>query len=181
MINLHKVYIIAAVDAKGGIGKGGSLPWRLKKEMRHFTEITTRTSDPSKENMVVMGRTTWESIPEKFRPLPGRRNVVLSRDPNYQAPGARVYHALRWAIESATDDVEKIFIIGGQKIYSNALNDDWVKSILDGIYLTRLKKDFNCDTFFPSLPNFFGAPLISGHDEEDGVKFDFLFYQNTRY
>ncbi len=171
MINSHKVYIIAAVDAKGGIGRGGALPWRLKKEMRHFTETTRRTSDPRKQNMVVMGRTTWESVPEKYRPLPGRRNVVLTRQRPYHAPGAIISDSLDEALGYADDSIENIFIIGGAQVYSEALKHP----ALDGIYLTKIKKDFDCDTFFPPL-DFGWLEQSLGADEEDGIIFEYKFF-----
>ena len=71
--------IIVAVDSKNGIGKKGNLPWSFSADMKRFKEITSTTKDKSKQNAVVMGRKTWNSIPEKFRPLPGRLNLVLTR------------------------------------------------------------------------------------------------------
>src|SRR3989338_11120601 len=78
--------IIVAVDAKNGIGKKGGLPWSLPADLKHFKKITFNTTDESKMNAVVMGRKTWDSIPAKFRPLPGRLNVVLTRDPQLPFP-----------------------------------------------------------------------------------------------
>jgi hypothetical protein len=71
--------IVVAATRKLGIGKGGTMPWKLPGDIAYFKELTTRTADPAKQNAVVMGRKTWESIPPKFRPLPGRVNIVLSR------------------------------------------------------------------------------------------------------
>lgn len=71
--------IVVAATRKLGIGKGGTMPWKLPGDMAYFKELTSRTADPAKQNAVVMGRKTWESIPPKFRPLPGRVNVVLTR------------------------------------------------------------------------------------------------------
>ena len=71
--------LVVAATRKLGIGKAGSMPWKLPGDMAYFKEITSRTADPGKQNAVIMGRKTWESIPSKFRPLPGRINVVLTR------------------------------------------------------------------------------------------------------
>ena len=75
--------IVAACGKSLGIGLNGELPWRLKSEMKYFSETTTKTKDPSKINAVIMGRKTWESIPMKFRPLKNRYNIILSRQANY--------------------------------------------------------------------------------------------------
>lgn len=71
--------LVVAATRKLGIGKNGSMPWKLPGDMAYFKEITSKTADSAKQNAVVMGRKTWESIPPKFRPLPGRINVVLTR------------------------------------------------------------------------------------------------------
>jgi dihydrofolate reductase len=74
--------IAAATEVGYGIGKNGAMPWRLRGDMDHFKRITQRVTDTSRQNAVIMGRKTWESLPKSFRPLPGRLNVVLSRNPN---------------------------------------------------------------------------------------------------
>lgn len=172
MVDSHQVLIIAAVDEKNGLGRGGRLPWRIKKETRYFLENTTRTSNPGKQNMVVMGRATWESLPEKFRPLPGRRNVVLSGDSEYKAPGALARHSLDAALASADEGIENIFVIGGARVYKEAV----LHPAVDGIYLTRIKKDYHCDVFFPAIPKDFKSVQKLGIDEENGVQFEYLFY-----
>ena len=73
--------IVAAASTSMGIGKQGKLPWRLSADMAHFKDVTSTTSSALKRNAVIMGRATWESIPPRFRPLPSRLNVVLSRQP----------------------------------------------------------------------------------------------------
>ncbi len=166
----HELYIIAAVDNNNGIGKDGKLPWHFKSEMTHFKSVTIETSDPTKINMVVMGRTTWESIPEKFRPLPNRLNVVLTRRDEYDAPGAKVAHSFDEAIKLANDSVEKIFAIGGMDIYTEAME----RSDLSGIYLTRIDGEYDVDTYFPGIPGGFENMVPLGSDTEDGVDMLYL-------
>ncbi|NQV12476.1 dihydrofolate reductase [Candidatus Uhrbacteria bacterium] len=166
----HNLYIIAAVDNNNGIGKDGKLPWHLKKEMAHFKSVTTKTEDPQKKNMVIMGRTTWESIPKAFRPLPDRVNVVLTRRPDFVAEGATVAHSFDEAIGLADDGIENIFAIGGMDIYSEAmLRDD-----LAGIYITRIEQVYDVDTYFPGIPGKFSDMTPLGSDEEDGVDMLYL-------
>jgi dihydrofolate reductase len=102
--------LVWAQSANGVIGADGRIPWRIPEDMAHFSELTTGST-------VVMGRATWESLPPRFRPLPERRNVVLSRDADYVAEGAEVVHDLTTALEG-TDDV---WVIGGHAVYQAAL------------------------------------------------------------
>lgn len=174
MYNGHKLYLIAAVDKKFGIGKDRALPWRLKKEMQHFTKVTTTRQNPEKQHMVIMGRSTWESIPEKFRPLPDRNNVILTRDKAYQADNAIVVTSLEDALAVADDTIEEIFFIGGGYVYHETINHPNV----DGVYLTKIDYDYSCDTFFPNIPSEFNNVRELGQAEENGV--DFAFYLYTK-
>ncbi len=162
------IYTIAAVDENMGIGKDGTMPWHFSKELKHFAHLTTQTHDAEDHNAVIMGRKTWESIPEKFRPLPGRRNIVLTRNQDFHAKGADTCQSLEEAIELA-EDSEKIFIIGGGSIYEQALK----LPNLSGIYLTRIHKSYDCDTFFPTVPEKFSQKIMMGEMEEKGVHFHF--------
>jgi len=168
------VYIIVAVDSKNGIGKRGELPWRIKGEIRYFKERTLKVKDPKNQNAVIMGRNTWESLPEKFRPLPNRKNFVLTSNPTFAAAGAKACVSLEQAISLANTDpqVEKIFIIGGGKVFEQAI------SIVDGIYFTAVKGDFNCDIFFPEIPEYFEEVKSLGHGKEGNIEYDFLLYLN---
>ncbi len=168
----HPVYLIVAVDKNFGIGKDGKLPWHLKKEMAFFRKITRDTIDPEKRNLVIMGRTTWESIPEKYRPLLGRKNVVLTRQEDFQAEGAAVRHTLNEALALADDGIEKIFIIGGAQVFKEALKHEH----LTGIFLTKIDKVYDCDTFFGDIP-LNTSPEILGEDSEDGVTFQYQLYK----
>jgi len=168
------VYHIAAIDEKNGIGIKNTLPWNLKKDMAHFQETTLKTKDPEKKNMVIMGRPTWESIPEKHRPLKGRINIVLSRDLDYKAEGAKVFNDLDKVFEYADKDekVETIFIIGGASVYTTTINH----SRITGLYLTRVHKVFDCDAFYPQIPKKFSKIKKLKSEKENNIDFDFLLY-----
>jgi len=167
------LYIIVAVDKNFGIGKEGKMPWAFSKEMKHFKDTTLATEDAEKQNMVIMGRTTWESIPGKYRPLQGRRNAVLTSNKEYKAGGAKVFSSIRAAIDSADEEIEKIFIIGGGKLYAQAVEI----ADLDGIYVTKIDHSYECDTFFPEIPKELPRMEELSSDEEDGVSFKYLLYK----
>ncbi|QPG72949.1 hypothetical protein FOA43_000253 [Brettanomyces nanus] len=151
--------IVAALLPSHGIGNRGKLPWRLKKEMKYFREVTTKTHDPLKKNMVVMGRNTYESIPVKFRPLKGRVNVVLSRDlDSYRKKMEQEVAAngsmlqLAGSLDQALlfvdpTKIEEIFIIGGAQLYKTAL--DKASHMVDRILLTEITslEQLQLDTF----------------------------------
>ncbi len=168
-----KIYTIVAVEKDFGIGKDGLMPWSFKREMQHFTNTTKKTKAPNKQNGLLMGWVTWESLPKKFRPLPGRKNVVLSRDP-YDADGQEVFDDIFKAIESLKNDenIENIFIMGGASIYKYAVEN----LDLDGLYITHIDKSYDCDTFFPRVPEKYSKATLLGEDQEDGVKFRFMLY-----
>ncbi len=137
------ISLIAAIGTRTrGLGKGGKLLWRLPDDMKRFKALTTG-------HVVIMGRKTWESIPEKFRPLPDRTNIVITRDTNYEAPGATVTHALVEALEKAREiEHEEIFIIGGAQVYAEGLSE------ANRLYLTLVDSDDEADVFFPDYSLF---------------------------
>jgi dihydrofolate reductase len=104
------INLIWAQSSNGVIGRNGGIPWRVPEDMRRFRELTTGGT-------VVMGRRTWESLPPRFRPLPGRRNIVVSRDPAYDAPGADVVTSLDRAFAAGGD----VWVAGGAEIYAAAM------------------------------------------------------------
>ncbi len=167
----HPIYLIVAVDKNFGIGLSGKLPWHFKNEMKFFKDTTLKTADHTKQNLVIMGRTTWESIPEKFRPLKGRKNVVLTTKENYDTNGATTCKSLEEALKSADGDIESIFIIGGAKVFNEAIN----LPNLTGIYLTRIDKVFDCDTFFPAIPKQLKGEILT-EDSESGINIDYFLY-----
>jgi dihydrofolate reductase len=169
-----KIYVIVAVEKNNGIGKDGVMPWSFTKEIQHFHKVTTTLKDPAKQNAVVMGKTTWESLPKKFRPLKNRKNIVLTweNDPSIEAEQK---HSIEEALNALKEDpnIENIFMIGGASIYKQS-----VETLdLDGIYITRIDKDYDCDTFFPEIPEKYSKITKLGQSEEDGVKFEFFLYK----
>ncbi|XP_046985171.1 dihydrofolate reductase-like isoform X3 [Schistocerca americana] len=111
--------------------------------------MTKSTTDPLKKNAVVMGRKTWESIPEKFRPLPGRLNVVLTRTNRSLGEEVIVHTSLEDAIKDLHNrqDVETVWVIGGSSVYDEMMKSSYCHRL----YITNILKDYNCDTFFPEI------------------------------
>jgi dihydrofolate reductase/thymidylate synthase len=170
--------IIVAVDTRFGIGKNGGLPWRLPGELKHFARITRTVNDPHKQNAVIMGRKTWESLPSKFSPLPGRINIVLTRDQKYSLPRG-VYRAA--SLETATHAlareplshlVESVFVVGGAQVFREALRTDACREI----FLTKIFEDFGCDTFMPDDLSCYQLISQSAPMVEDGVSYVFCRY-----
>lgn len=136
-----KAVLIAAMDRGGGIGKNNDLMWHLPADMRFFRETTIG-------HIVVLGRKNYESIPERFRPLPDRENAVLTRNRSYEAPGCIVFYSLESCLEHYRDEMERtVFIIGGGEIYKQALELNVIKEM----YITHVDKHYDADTFFPDV------------------------------
>ncbi|QQR88272.1 MAG: dihydrofolate reductase [Flavobacteriales bacterium] len=136
------VSAIVAVSENGIIGRKGDLPWRLPDDMKFFQRTTMG-------HHVITGRKNWDSIPLKYRPLKGRPNIVVTRNADFDAPGAVVVGSLNEAIALARHegDVEA-FIIGGGEIYKEALRE----GLVDRLYITRVHAHIDGDTSFPSIP-----------------------------
>ena len=169
--------IIVACDQKNGIGFKGKLPWHLPADLKYFKEVTMRVeqSGSSNENALIMGRVTWDSIPEKFQPLPQRVNLVLSRNPQFLKPkGVLGAISLPEALEKIKNNpqVEKIFVIGGQQVLKEAI----VHPLCEKIYLTRILQTFECDAFLPSIPPLFKEDKRTQTLEENGLSFYFCEY-----
>lgn len=135
------VSMIAAVAENNAIGKDNDLIWNLPVDMKFFKDTT-------KGHHVIMGRKNFESIPHKYRPLPGRPNVVVTRQSDYAAPGAQVVNSIQEGLDiarAAGDD--EAFIIGGGQIYGQALED----GLVDKMYITHVHERFEADAFFPEF------------------------------
>jgi dihydrofolate reductase/thymidylate synthase len=165
--------LVVAIDSKYGIGKDGQLPWHLPADLKHFKEITSKVTIATQKNAVVMGRKTWESLPEKFRPLPNRLNIVLTRDVDYALPPGVVKSiSLEDALLNVPEEIDSIFVIGGGQVFKEAMANPFCQKL----HLTHIKGDFNCDTFFPPIgPQFM---LISASEEvtENNITYQFCDY-----
>lgn len=176
MIPFH---IIVAMDAQQGIGKKGKLPWHLPGDLKHFKQMTTQTSVPYKKNAVIMGRKTWESLPEKFRPLSGRFNLVLTRNENFPLPEDVVrVKSLNQAVSAVTDSplnkkVESAFIIGGAEVFKTVLGEGIA---VEKIYLTKVLGNFDCDTFFTHFENHFALQSSSPQQTDGNITYYFCEY-----
>lgn len=177
-------FVIAAACKNLGIGYLNRLPWKLKQELEYFNRMTTISPDPAHKNIVIMGRKTWSSIPSRYRPLKDRTNVVLSRTVSTIEDREAVDHifsSLPDALEGVSQLRNKgqVWIVGGQSIYEEALRLTQCKRI----YLTRIDKEFECDTFFPEIDESVyrlteDIPDVPKEEqEEDGIRYKYTVYE----
>ena len=153
------ISIIAAVSDNGVIGADGDLPWRLPADLQHFKAVTMGKP-------IVMGRKTWDSL---GRPLPGRQNIVITRQPGFDADGCDVVPYPARAL-TVVDDAEEIMIIGGGQIYAMFLRP------ADRVYLTRVHTEVEGDAFFPELDGEqWKRVSAERHDADDANEHAFTF------
>ena len=171
--------LILAVDDKNWLWKDGDLAWRIPEDMKYFKQITTTTYCENSENAVVMGRKTWDSIPEKFRPLPGRMNCILSSSGTKKwekiADHTYKFDSLHACMKfvSKRKEIEHIFIIWGSQLYNSVL--DHPK--LQRIYLTQVSWDYECDVFFDGIPENFKLVSKSQDKIHKWAEYTFLVYK----
>lgn len=163
-----KLVLIAAVARDGGIGRGNELLFRDPADQRHFRSTTMG-------HPVVMGRRTWLSIPERFRPLPGRRNVVLSRDPGFTAAGAETAPSLDAALQRLAAE-DTVFVMGGADVYAQALPR------ADELALTEVDRVYDgADAFFPPFDrSLFDEAGRRRETAADGTPIAFVTYRRRR-
>lgn len=163
--------VVVATDLERGIGKAGRLPWKLAADLKHFRKLTSSVTSTKCKNAVIMGRKTWESLPPKFRPLPGRVNVVLTRAAGYALPeGVLKAASLDEALEALEgSDVERCFVIGGGEIYAHAVRHPACRLL----YMTEIRARFDCDTFFPDYRGSFVEISASPAQQEEGLEYRF--------
>jgi len=152
-----KISLIVAMASNRAIGLDNKMPWHLSADLKKFKQITMGSP-------ILMGRKTYESI---GRPLPGRSNIIISRNPQYQQTGCLVFNTINDAIASCQQHAE-IFVIGGATFYQSML------PVADKLYLTEIKKEFNADTFFPEI-NRSEWKEISRENISDDASVDFSY------
>lgn len=164
------IKLIVAMDRNKGIGRNNDLLWRLPADMKFFKDTTIGHS-------VLMGRKNFDSIPEKFRPLPGRKNIILTRNTQFSAPDCTVYHSLEEALK-ATPAEETLFVIGGGQIYQHALDLDCI----DEMYITEVDALFeDADTFFPDFSfRKWNTELIHSSLKDEKNPYNFKIYHYTK-
>jgi dihydrofolate reductase len=164
------VSLIVAVAKNNVIGKDNDLIWRLPNDMKYFREKTTN-------HHIITGRKNYISIPEKFRPLPNRTNIVLTRQADFEEEGCVVLHALETAIQYAkSNDETEVFIIGGGQIYKEALE----KGVINKMYITHVDADFEGDTFFPEIEKDLWNKISKephSSDEKHSYPYTFAVYE----
>ena len=153
--------LIVATDSAGGIGIRNTLPWKLPQDLAHFKRMTTG-------HPILMGRKTFESI---GRPLPNRRNIVITRNAAWRHEGVDVVTSLDAALKLT--DAEEVFVIGGAEIYALALPQ------ADRLIMTEIAQRFDCDTFFPPIDSTHWTESARDlhHDDANGFDFAFVTYQ----
>ena len=154
-----QIALIAALAENRVIGRHNQLPWRISADLKHFKALTMGKP-------VVMGRKTWESI---GRPLPGRENIVVTRDTGYRAQGCRVAHSIEEALE-LTGESDEVMIIGGSGLYQQTLEH------ADRLYLTRVRAEVEGDTRFPEIdPQQWREVACESHSADENNEHDYDF------
>ncbi|MEN9842661.1 MAG: hypothetical protein RLZZ612_490 [Pseudomonadota bacterium] len=161
-LNLMRLNLIYARARNGVIGAHKQLPWHLPEDLAHFKRLTLG-------HPVLMGRKTWDSLPPRFRPLPGRVNAVLTRNENFNETGVQRFHDLREALTFFQDQAE-VWVIGGAEIYALAL------PYAQRVVATEIDADFEGDAYAPTLGPQWQVQSRESHIAASGLPFAFVTY-----
>ena len=164
---MRRINLIAAVAANGAIGRNNELPWHLPEDLKRFKALTLG-------HPVIMGRKTFDSIVARLgKPLPGRRNLVISRGQQAGVGGAEYFTSLQTALDACAD-ADDVFIIGGEQIYAIAL------PLANRLHLTEIKTDVEGDAFFPAIDHrlFSETERVPGRNG-GGLQYDFVIYDRS--
>ena len=157
------IALIYARAANGVIGKDGTMPWHLPEDLAHFKQLTLGCP-------VIMGRKTWDSLPARFRPLPGRSNTVITRQPDWHENGVQRASSLREALQLHEHHNSTIWVIGGAQIYAQAL------PLADCVEVTEIGQDFDGDAYAPTLGPEWKEAVREAHTSASGLPFCFVRY-----
>lgn len=160
------VHMIYARAANGVIGKDNVLPWHLPEDMARFKSLTQGCP-------VVMGRKTWDSLPPRFRPLPGRTNIVITRQADWHAEGAVRAASLQEALQHASAG-QTVWVIGGAQVYAEA------QPLADRIELTEIAQDFEGDAYAPVLDASWHETARSAHTSTNGLPYSFVTLERRK-
>lgn len=162
------ISLIAALTENRVIGKNNDLPWRLPDDMKYFMRTTSG-------HYVIMGRKNYDSLPNSYKPLPNRTNIIITRQYNFKASGCMVVHSIEAGVEIArSNDEKELFIIGGAQIYEQAL------PLAHRLYLTEIKAEISGDTYFPEIDKDQweeASRVAHAADEKHQFAFDFVIYK----
>jgi len=161
-----KLGLIYAKARNGVIGRDGVMPWHLPEDLAHFKRTTMGAP-------VIMGRKTWDSLPPKFRPLPGRRNIVISRQPDWRAEGAEGVGSLEEAIRACAG-APRAWVTGGAEIYRLAL------PLADTVVATEIDAEVEGDAYAPALGPEWRESEREQHQAANGLRFSFATYRRER-
>jgi dihydrofolate reductase len=161
-----KIGLILARARNGAVGKDGVMPWHLPEDLAHFKRVTMGSP-------VIMGRKTWDSLPPRFRPLPGRSNIVITRQTDWQAAGATRAGSLEEAIALCSGQPQ-VWVIGGPQIWAQAL------PLADIAQVTEIEADFEGDAFAPEFDQRWRQAARERHLSATGLHYSFVTYQNTQ-
>lgn len=157
-----KIGLIWAQARNRVIGKNGVMPWHLPEDLAHFKRVTLN-------HPVIMGRKTWDSIPPKFRPLPGRTNIVVTRQADWHEKGAQCSSSLREALQQC-ENSNQVWVIGGAQIYAQAL------PLAQRIEVTEIAQNVDGDAYAPVLGPEWTEAAREDHTSASGVPFSFVRY-----
>ena len=160
-----RLHLIYARAANGVIGKEGALPWHLPEDLAHFKRTTLGCP-------VIMGRKTWDSLPPKFRPLPGRTNIVITRQPNWHENGAQTAQGLREALQLC-EQFPDVWVIGGAQLYALAA------PLASTAIVTEIHTDFEGDAFAPTLGANWHETARERHTAVNGLSYSFVTLTHT--
>lgn len=160
-----QLHLIFARTANGVIGQDNALPWHLPEDLAHFKRITLGCP-------VIMGRKTWDSLPPKFMPLPGRRNVVVSRQTHFDAPGAVHANSIQAALDLCASDAH-VWIIGGAQMYAHAL------PLAHSAVVTEIEIECAGDAFAPAFGSHWKETHRERHTSAQGLAYSFVTLRNS--